>query len=77
MAETKLTPLKAIRAKCLDCCCQQASEVRICTITECPLHPYRMGRNPSRAGIGKRDFGNKVRMQNDVIEQGNYSADEE
>ena len=26
MAEVKLTPLKAIRAKCLDCCCQQASE---------------------------------------------------
>ena len=77
MAEVKLTPLKAIRAKCLDCCCQQASEVRACTVTECPLYPYRMGRNPNRAGIGKRDFGNKIRLQNDAVEQGNYSTDKE
>ena len=76
MAEVK-TPLKAIRAKCLDCCCQQANEVRLCAATECPLHPYRMGHNPKRAGMGRRDFGNKIRLQENAIEQGNYSAEEE
>ncbi len=38
--------LKAIRAKCLDCCCDNASEVRKCTATGCPLWPLRMGSVP-------------------------------
>lgn len=45
----KLTPIKAIRAKCLDCCCWQVSEVRNCHITSCALHPYRMGHRPKLA----------------------------
>ena len=44
-----LTPIKAIRAKCLDCTCQQPKEVRLCTVTACALWPYRMGRRPSEA----------------------------
>lgn len=50
-----LTPVKAIRAKCLDCSNYQPKEVRECIMTECPLYPYRMGKNPRRSGIG----GNK------------------
>ncbi|MHC4622135.1 MAG: hypothetical protein ACYTEQ_30730 [Planctomycetota bacterium] len=42
-----LTPLKAIRAKCLDCCCKQVKEIRECPIVDCALWPYRMGRRPS------------------------------
>lgn len=42
-----LTPLKAIRAKCLECCCGQTAEVRACRIVACVLHPYRMGHRPS------------------------------
>lgn len=41
------TPLlKAIRAKCLDCCCDNAAEVRRCTAVSCALWPYRAGKNP-------------------------------
>lgn len=40
--------LKAIRAKCMDCCGQQPSEVRRCTASACPLWPFRMGSNPWR-----------------------------
>lgn len=47
-----LTPLKAIRAKCIDCCCGQLAEVRACPVLNCPLYPYRDGHNPSRKGIG-------------------------
>jgi hypothetical protein len=47
-----LSPLKAIRAKCLDCSCQQPREVKECPITSCGLWPFRMGRNPNRAGVG-------------------------
>ena len=42
----RLTPVKAIRAKCLDCSCGQPKEVRLCCIKNCPLYPYRMGKRP-------------------------------
>ena len=42
----KLTPVKAIRAKCLDCCNGQSAEVRQCTCIKCPLYGYRMGHRP-------------------------------
>lgn len=38
------SPIKAIRAKCLDCAYTE-SEVRKCVQHSCPLWPYRMGRN--------------------------------
>ena len=44
-----LTPLKAIRSKCLDCCCGSFQEVRNCTLTTCTLWPYRAGHRPSTA----------------------------
>lgn len=49
-----LTPVKAIRAHCLECSNQQPSEVRDCHLTACPLWPYRMGKNPNRAGMGPK-----------------------
>ena len=42
------TPIKAIRAKCLDCACNQIVEVRLCPITDCPLYEYRMGHRPKQ-----------------------------
>ena len=48
MSEKKLpTPLKAIRQKCLDCCCYEKKEVRLCAAVNCPLHPYRFGHRPT------------------------------
>jgi hypothetical protein len=41
-------PLKAIREKCLDCCCGNAAEVRKCVAVDCALWPFRMGTNPFR-----------------------------
>lgn len=46
-----MTPIKAIRAKCLDCMCGSVTEVRLCPCTDCSLYPFRMGKNPNRAGI--------------------------
>lgn len=42
------TPLKAIRLKCLDCCCGSSNEIKQCTVTRCPLYAYRSGHNPTR-----------------------------
>lgn len=46
MEGKKLTPIKAIREKCLDCCCGSANEVKLCTVERCALYPYRFGKNP-------------------------------
>lgn len=43
-----LTPLKAIRAKCIDCCCGNTKEPARCTITDCSLYPYRKGHRPPK-----------------------------
>ena len=34
---------KAIRLKCLDCCCGSAYEVRLCPARQCPLWRFRLG----------------------------------
>lgn len=49
------TPLNAIRSKCLDCSGYSKSEVKNCVILDCPLHPYRLGTNPNRKGIGNKN----------------------
>jgi hypothetical protein len=48
----RLTPVRAIRAKCLECQGGSRKAVRDC-IADFPLRPYRMGRNPNRVGIGR------------------------
>ena len=42
------TPMKAIRLKCLQCTCEQFTEVRECPIKDCALYPYRMGHRPKK-----------------------------
>lgn len=44
---TDLTPIKAIRAKCLDCSGWSTKEVRECQHDECVLYPYRLGKRPA------------------------------
>lgn len=55
MEEKHISPLKAIRLKCLDCCCGSSHEVKRCSATKCPLYPFRFGKNPNRAGLGNGD----------------------
>ena len=42
-SNTRITKGKAIREKCLDCCCGQEFEVKNCSILRCSLWRYRMG----------------------------------
>lgn len=51
---TILSPMKAIRAKCLECCDGSSIEVNACVVYDCPLFQYRFGRNPKRTGIGNK-----------------------
>ena len=40
------SPIRAMRAKCLDCSVESSAEVRKCVATTCALWPFRMGVNP-------------------------------
>jgi hypothetical protein len=42
-----MSPVEAIRRKCLDCSGQQPAEVKLCEVVTCPLWPFRAGRHPS------------------------------
>ena len=44
--------LKAMRQTCLMCMGESAPLVAECDTENCPLHPYRFGKNPARKGIG-------------------------
>ena len=42
-----VTPIKAIRLKCLDCVCGSPQEVELCPCEDCPLWAFRFGKNPN------------------------------
>ena len=42
-----LTPIKAIRAYCIECSGGMTKEVKLCPVENCPLYPYRMGKRPT------------------------------
>lgn len=44
-----MSPLAAIRLRCIDCCGGSTAEVRRCVSVTCPLFPFRMHFNPWRA----------------------------
>lgn len=52
-----LTPVKAIREKCLDCSCGSYKEVELCPMTKCALHPYRLGHRPGWVRKPKKASG--------------------
>lgn len=43
---SQLTPMRAIRAKCLDCS-DSLRDVRDCWYKECPIYEYRLGHRPN------------------------------
>ena len=51
----KLTPMRAIRAKCLDCSGGSFLEVTNCPVSTCPLYPYKSGHKP-RKGTEEYNF---------------------
>lgn len=74
-----MTPMKAIRAKCLDCCCGSAHEVKLCPCQDCPLWPFRFGTNPNRVGLKNRgSFAKKHGSTSDsaieAVSEGQYTT---
>jgi len=46
-----LTPMKAIRQKCLECCCGSSTEVARCHIHDCTLWPLRSGKTGNKRSM--------------------------
>ncbi len=72
-----LRPLQAVRERCLNCAPELAFH-GLCGIETCPLYPFRMGKNPSRAGKGgKGNFGGLLRARlnrQDIDSRGDSEA---
>ena len=51
-----MTPMKAMRLKCLECSGGSQKEVRLCPVTSCSLYPYRMGHRPKKDTIPCQDI---------------------
>ena len=56
-----MSPLSALRARCIDCCAGSADEVKKCIAVGCASWPFRMGVNPWRSvSEGRREAGRRL-----------------
>ena len=58
---TGASPLKSIRAKCLDCSAGSPDSVRDCFKKDCYLYPYRMGKRPKSEVKHNRNVSPEVK----------------
>jgi hypothetical protein len=60
----EITPMKAIRQKCLDCSCGSSEEVKNCFAKKCPLYQFRFGYKLDENGNRrKRDLTDEQRQE--------------
>lgn len=69
-----MTPMKAIRAKCLDCCCGQYKEVELCPCVDCSLYPYRFGKNPNIKLTDEQRAARAARFKKSPSQQGDFEG---
>lgn len=58
LPKRRISALKSIRLKCMDCCIGQVSEIRACGVVNCPLWNWRLGINPFSEKGKKNPFYN-------------------
>jgi len=64
LGHARVSPLRALRLNCLDCCNGSAQEVRLCTAVDCPSWPFRMGKSPWRAPLDDAEQARRAAMMN-------------
>ena len=64
----KLTPIRAIRAKCIECYCGQLKEIRLCPSINCPIYPYRLGHRPKVIGENEANLDEDDEIINETDE---------
>ena len=67
LGHARVSPLRALRLKCLDCCNESAQEVRLCTAVDCASWPFRLGKNPWRR---KLDPQERAALQARLVHKG-------
>lgn len=56
-----MSPIQAIRRKCLDCSGHQLAEIKLCEVVTCSLWPFRAGRHPYTArGLLEADLAQSM-----------------
>jgi hypothetical protein len=64
-----MSPMAALRKRCLDCCAGNPHEVRLCAAVKCPSWPFRMGSSPWRTiSEGRREAGRRLAARRHGIE---------
>ncbi len=58
----RISPSKAIRKKCLDCCAGDTREVLECEVIKCPIWPFRFGGNPWSSKNMSEEHKEKLRI---------------
>ena len=64
--------LRAIKLKCLDCSTYNINEIKECPVKNCPLYPFRLGKNPFRKRELSEEERNKLSERMKNIKKGNY-----
>jgi hypothetical protein len=62
------SPLQAARRHCLWCCDGCASEVRLCAATNCPVHPFRLGRRPTADEVAAIAHRNVLPFEDEITQ---------
>jgi len=73
----KMPIRKAVRLKCLDCCCNQIKEVELCPVTDCSLWPFRFGYNPWSNKTMSEEQKEKIRKRFSKNNEGDYEDESE
>jgi hypothetical protein len=69
---SKITPLKAIRLKCLDCTGHQKNEIKACPSVDCPLWKFRLNIHP----FTKKNLSNPFLEPNNFVGLENRTSSE-
>ena len=79
LGHARVSPLRALRLKCLDCCNDSAQEVRLCTAVDCPSWPFRMGKNPWTGPVSaaRREHGRRLGRKRAAERAGLFSDNDE
>ncbi|MGO4917461.1 hypothetical protein [Pseudogemmobacter sp. W21_MBD1_M6] len=65
LGHVRVSPLRALRLKCLDCCNGSAPEVRLCPSVDCPSWPFRMAKNlwSGPVSAARREHGRRLGLE--------------
>ena len=68
-SRTEQKIIRAIRAKCLDCCGGAKKEVALCVLPHCPLYRYRLGEQQAQNTLPTARYIKSLGIQPDKLDR--------